>query len=74
MGLDQPIVLVAEDPAQLEESRMRLARVGIDRVSGGLKDGMAGWTGPVAQIAKITVEELRRELPEVQIIDVRRRP
>jgi hydroxyacylglutathione hydrolase len=74
VGLDQPIVLVAEDPAQLEESRMRLARVGIDRVSGGLKDGMAGWTGPVAQIAQITAEDLRRELPEVQIIDVRRRP
>jgi hydroxyacylglutathione hydrolase len=74
VGLDRPIVLVAEDPAQLEESRMRLARVGIDRVSGGLKDGMAGWTGPVAQIAQITVEELRGELPEIQIIDVRRRP
>ena len=74
VGLDQPIVLVAEDEAQLEESRTRLARVGIDRVSGGLKNGMAGWTGPVAQVSQLTAEELRRELPDVQIVDVRRRP
>ena len=74
LGLDADIVLVAEDDAQLEESRMRLARVGIDRVSGGLKNGMAGWTGPVSQISQITVEELRGELSDVQLIDVRRMP
>ncbi len=74
LGLDKEIVLVAEDEAQLEESRMRLARVGIDRIAGGLKNGMAGWTGPVAQISQITVEELRRQSPAPVIIDVRRRP
>jgi hydroxyacylglutathione hydrolase len=74
LGLDQPILLVAEDEAQLEESRIRLARVGIDKISGGLHNGMAGWTGPVAQISQITVEELRRELPGVQLVDVRRKP
>jgi hydroxyacylglutathione hydrolase len=74
IGLDQEIVLVAEDDAQLDESRMRLARVGIDRVSGGLKNGMAAWTGPVAQISQIGVEELRGELSDVQLIDVRRLP
>jgi hydroxyacylglutathione hydrolase len=74
LGLDQPILLVAEDEAQLEESRIRLARVGIDKISGGLHNGMAGWTGPVARISQITVEELRRELPGVQLVDVRRKP
>ncbi len=74
IGLDQPIILVSEDDAQLEESRIRLARVGIDKISGGLKDGMAGWTGPVAQISQITAEQLRGELSDVQLVDVRRKP
>lgn len=74
IGLDQEIVLVAEDDAALEESRMRLARVGIDRVAGALRNGMASWTGPVAEIPQITVEELRHEQPDIQIVDVRRQP
>ncbi len=33
LGLDKEIVLVAEDEEHLEESRLRLARVGIERTS-----------------------------------------
>jgi rhodanese-related sulfurtransferase len=82
LGLDHDIVLVAEDPGSLEESRLRLARVGIERVTGALRDGMAGWTAaqyPVAQIGQVSAEELARlreevQSPGVQIIDVRRQP
>jgi hydroxyacylglutathione hydrolase len=73
LGLDQPIVLIAEDEERVEESRLRLARVGIEKVLGALDQGMQGWTGPVAEIAQIAVEDLRRELPAFQVIDVRRR-
>jgi hydroxyacylglutathione hydrolase len=74
LGLDSPIVLVAEDDAALEESRLRLARVGIEKIAGGLEHGMSAWTGPVAEIAQITVEDLRRDFAGVQVIDVRRPP
>jgi len=74
LGLDKTIVLVAEDEAALEESRLRLARVGIEKIAGALEHGMAAWTGPVAVIAQMSVEELRRDLGQVQIIDVRRQP
>jgi len=77
LGLDHDIVLVAEDPESLEQSRLRLARVGIERVTGALRDGMASWTGTqhsVAQIGQISAEELARMRGEVQIIDVRRQP
>jgi hydroxyacylglutathione hydrolase len=72
LGLDKEIVLVAEDEEHLEESRLRLARVGIERVVGSLKSGMQQWTGPVAEIHQVSVEDLRREMENVQIVDVRR--
>ncbi len=78
LGLDRPIVLIAEDPERVEESRMRLARVGIERVKGYLEGGIAAWqhSGRAAvQAAQISVIELDRMLAsgeEVQVIDVRR--
>jgi len=74
LGLDKEIVLIAEDEEHLEESRMRLARVGIERIAGTLKGGMAQWTGPVQQIHQISVEDLRREMDHLQVVDVRREP
>jgi glyoxylase-like metal-dependent hydrolase (beta-lactamase superfamily II) len=75
LGLDHDILLVAEDPELLEQSRLRLARVGIERITGALRDGMAGWTAaelPVAQIGQVSAEELAPMRGEVQIVDVRR--
>jgi hydroxyacylglutathione hydrolase len=72
LGLDKEIVIVAEDEEHLEESRLRLARVGIERIIGSLKGGMQSWTGPVSEILQISVEDLRREMADVQIVDVRR--
>jgi hydroxyacylglutathione hydrolase len=82
LGLDHDILLVGEDPQSMEESRLRLARVGIERVTGALRDGMAGWTAaqrPVAQIGQVSAEELAQlraggQLDGVQIVDVRRPP
>ncbi|MGH9784608.1 MAG: rhodanese-like domain-containing protein, partial [Terriglobia bacterium] len=81
LGLDQEIILVAEDMEQVAESRLRLARVGIERVVGYLADGIAGWTSaglPVVETPTILPEELHRLLREdgrdLQLLDVRRPP
>lgn len=78
LGLDQEIVLVSEDSQKANESRLRLARVGIENVSGYLEDGVAGWVRaglPVeqtSQISAVQLYDLMQEEPGVQVIDVRR--
>ena len=79
LGLDSEILLVAEDEEKVEESRLRLTRVGIERVTGYLKDGMAGWIRdglPVRQTSQVTAEQLHQLLGEdqngIQVLDVRR--
>jgi glyoxylase-like metal-dependent hydrolase (beta-lactamase superfamily II)/rhodanese-related sulfurtransferase len=81
LGLSTEIILVAEDMEQVAESRLRLARVGIERVVGYLADGMAGWSSaglPVVETPTILPEELHRLLREdgrdLQLLDVRRPP
>jgi hydroxyacylglutathione hydrolase len=74
VGLGKKIVLVAEDHDTTLESRMRLARVGMEDVIGFVEGGMSGWFAaglPVDQIPQITVQDLQRELAHVQLIDVR---
>ena len=79
IGLDNEIVLVAEDPERLEESRMRLARVGIEKVAGHLEGGVLAWEKSgrrLAEVPQITVvqlaEQLRERAGEVQVVDVRK--
>jgi hydroxyacylglutathione hydrolase len=75
VGLDKDIIVTAEDEEKLEEARLRLARVGIERVAGGVEGGMAAWAAsqlPVVQTGQITAEELNQRLAEVQVVDVRR--
>ncbi len=79
IGLEKPIVLVAEDAKRLEESRLRLARVGIERVVGYLGDGILAWERarlPLGQVPQISVLDLYAQLcdqpDEVQVVDVRR--
>ncbi|MEE8606483.1 MAG: rhodanese-like domain-containing protein [Nitrospiraceae bacterium] len=78
LGLSVPILLVAEDPERLEESRMRLARVGIENVAGYLKGGVLAWEQaglPLNQVPQIPVldlhQQLREQPNEVQVLDVR---
>jgi rhodanese-related sulfurtransferase len=79
ISMGTPIVIVAESDEQVDEAVMRLARVGIETVTGYLP-GLDGWREAglgMAHIAQISVGDLRNLItkePELQIIDVRRPP
>ena len=79
LGLDQEILLVADDRQKVAESRLRLTRVGIENVAGYLEDGIAGWSRaglPLEQTSQVSVEQLHdlmiQDRNSVQVIDVRR--
>lgn len=79
LGLAAHPVLIAENGEQIEEARLRLARVGIELLDGYLAGGLAAWKQaglPVANIPQITAEQLNTRLQsgEVQVLDVRREP
>src|SRR5579864_3327458 len=79
LGLAAHPVLIADSDQQVEEARIRLARVGIEALDGYLAGGIAAWKQaefPVAQTHQITAEELRSRLQVygVQVLDVRRQP
>src|SRR5262249_7848079 len=75
-----PLLIVAEDAASVGEARTRLARVGLEKVTGFLKDGVLAWHQarlPLSTIEQMSVEELRLRIEEGSmetIIDVRRPP
>lgn len=75
---ETPIVLVAENDDRIAEARMRLARVGLENVTGYLSGGILAWHDsgrPLARTEQISVDELARRLEaqEVeQLLDVRR--
>src|SRR5215212_4192231 len=75
--LNSAIVVVADTGAQVDESVVRLARVGIENVKGFLQGGIQSWREarlPVASIEQVSVAQLNERLAEsdVQIVDVRR--
>jgi hydroxyacylglutathione hydrolase len=77
LGLSSCPILVAETPGQLEEARVRLARVGIEDIRGYLAGGVQSWRAAgleVSQTPQMTVEELRKRLSGngLRVIDVRR--
>jgi glyoxylase-like metal-dependent hydrolase (beta-lactamase superfamily II)/rhodanese-related sulfurtransferase len=77
LGLSSSPILIAANDDQISEARMRLARVGIENLSGYLDGGIAGWKQAglqLASMAQVTVEELRQQLDtgNVQVLDVRR--
>jgi len=79
LGLSAHPVLIAESDQQLEEARLRLARVGIEALDGYLAGGVEAWKQaglPVATTPQISAEQLRTRLQsgEVQVLDVRRQP
>jgi hydroxyacylglutathione hydrolase len=80
LGVETHVVLVAEDEAAVEESRTRLARVGLEHVEGYLAGGMYGWIQagkPVATVDQISALELgpwmESEAQSTTLIDVRER-
>lgn len=80
LGLAAHPVLIAGSQEQLEEARIRLARVGIEALDGYLAGGLAGWKAeglPVASVEQMTVNELNHRLQSsgaLQVLDVRRAP
>ena len=79
LGLTAHPVLIADTDQQIEEARVRLARVGMEALDGYLAGGVAAWKQaglPVETIAQITAEELQARLGSgsVQVLDVRREP
>lgn len=79
LGLTAHPVLVADTDQQIEEARVRLARVGIEALDGYLAGGVAAWKKAgltVGTIAQITAEELKVRLQSdvVHVLDVRREP
>jgi hydroxyacylglutathione hydrolase len=78
LGLETDLLLVAETPDRAAESRIRLARVGIERIAGYLAGGIEAWQSanrPIEQLPHIAVQDLdrlRRESATLQIADVRR--
>src|ERR1041384_3096904 len=71
------IVIIADTSAQVDESVVRLARVGIENVKGYLEGGVQSWRDaglPVDTVEQISVSELKEQMAnsELQIVDVRR--
>lgn len=80
ISLHNPIIIVADSEAKVEEAQTRLARVGIESVQGYLSGGMDAWREAgveVATVIQITVDELNELMAsqtDFQVLDVRRPP
>ena len=80
LGIHSQPVLVGATDAQVEEARLRLARVGIEDLRGYLAGGLAGWKQaglPLFSTAQISAQELSQQLRNGSmhardILDVRR--
>lgn len=75
LGLAAHPVLIASSEEQVEEARVRLARVGIEALDGYLRGGIEAWKLAgldVAATPQVTVQELNARLNELQVLDVRR--
>jgi hydroxyacylglutathione hydrolase len=79
LGLTAHPVLIAATDEQIEEARLRMARVGIEVLDGYLHGGVNAWkqaglaVGTLAQISVIDLDA-RLQSGELQVLDVRRAP
>jgi hydroxyacylglutathione hydrolase len=79
LGLAAHPVLIAGSDEQLDEARVRLARVGIEILDGYLRGGVPAWKQAgfaAATLSQMTVNELSERLQssQMQVLDVRRAP
>ena len=75
--LNSSIIIIADTSTQVDESVVRLARVGIENVKGYLDGGVQSWRDaglPVAAIEQVSVAELKEQMAnaDLQVVDVRR--
>jgi len=76
-GLSSCPIIIADTTEQWVEARVRLARVGIEKVRGYLLGGVEAWKQagfPLAQVPQVSVQTLNEweKRPELAIVDVRR--
>ncbi|MBZ5509788.1 MAG: MBL fold metallo-hydrolase [Acidobacteriia bacterium] len=77
LGVGARMIVIAESDEKAQEARLRLARVGIERVIGYLKNGVRGWEeagNSLEKIPQITAAQLRERLEQLTVLDVRREP
>jgi glyoxylase-like metal-dependent hydrolase (beta-lactamase superfamily II)/rhodanese-related sulfurtransferase len=79
LGLHSLPVLIADTFSQYFEARLRLARVGIEKVRGFLQGGIEDWKNaglPLADTSQLSVQELAARFGggEIEVLDVRREP
>jgi glyoxylase-like metal-dependent hydrolase (beta-lactamase superfamily II)/rhodanese-related sulfurtransferase len=77
LGITSNPVLIADTEAQIEEARIRLARVGFSGVRGYLAGGFAAWQKAglaISSTPQISVRELNERLRAggLEVLDVRR--
>jgi hydroxyacylglutathione hydrolase len=80
LGIHSKPVLVGDTDEQIEEARLRLARVGIEDLGGYLAGGVGAWTKaglPLLETPQISPKELSQKLREgslraLDVLDVRR--
>jgi glyoxylase-like metal-dependent hydrolase (beta-lactamase superfamily II) len=80
LGIHSKPVLIGDSEAQIEEARLRLARVGIEELRGYLAGGLVAWQKaglPVSKTEQIFPQELNQKLRQGSwrardILDVRR--
>ena len=75
--LNSAIIIIADTSTQVDESVVRLARVGIEGVKGYLEGGVESWRNagfPLDSIEQVSVAQLKEQMAnsDLQIIDVRR--
>ena len=75
--LNAAIIIIADTSTQVDESVVRLARVGIEGVKGYLEGGVESWRNagfPLDSIEQVSVAQLKEQMAnsDLQIIDVRR--
>ena len=75
--LNSAIIIIADTGTQVDESVVRLARVGIEGVKGYLEGGVESWRNagfPLDSIEQVSVAQLKEQMAnsDLQIIDVRR--
>ena len=71
---DEPILLVLESESDLEEIVRLFIRTGFSKFAGYLVGGMKAWDAAGfihAEIGQMTVHELNKRAPELQVVDVR---
>jgi hydroxyacylglutathione hydrolase len=72
ISIEQPLVLVTEDGKE-QESVLRLARVGYEKVLGFLKNGVNAWHEKLESIRSIDASEMKKEMEAgAEVLDVRK--